>query len=98
MSCSETGLCSVQVQLKEFVKLKDTIYEVDPKEEECFRFSRLLNFKVRTIFTSCVCLNNNNTDVVFRFTVLEAVVKHEGSVLLQVLEQVCQTPKLCSRL
>ncbi|KAI3362513.1 hypothetical protein L3Q82_012800 [Scortum barcoo] len=33
------------VQLKEFVKLKDTIYEVDPKEEDCFRFSRLLNFK-----------------------------------------------------
>ncbi|XP_067430326.1 helicase POLQ-like isoform X2 [Thunnus thynnus] len=33
------------VQLKEYVKLKDTIYEVDPKEEECFRFSRLLNFK-----------------------------------------------------
>uniref|UniRef100_A0AAX7UID1 Helicase, POLQ like n=1 Tax=Astatotilapia calliptera TaxID=8154 RepID=A0AAX7UID1_ASTCA len=33
------------VQLKEFVKLHDTIYEVDPKEENCFRFSRLLNFK-----------------------------------------------------
>uniref|UniRef100_A0AAY4BS38 Helicase POLQ-like n=1 Tax=Denticeps clupeoides TaxID=299321 RepID=A0AAY4BS38_9TELE len=33
------------VQLKEYVKLKDTIYEVDPKEEECFKFSRLLNFK-----------------------------------------------------
>ncbi|KAM9517104.1 helicase POLQ-like isoform 1-T1 [Salvelinus alpinus] len=33
------------VELKEYVKLKDSIYEVDPKEEECFRFSRLLNFK-----------------------------------------------------
>ncbi|XP_059214014.1 helicase POLQ-like [Centropristis striata] len=33
------------VQLKEYVKLQDTIYEVDPKEEDCFRFSRLLNFK-----------------------------------------------------
>lgn len=33
------------VQLKEYVKLKDTIYEVDPREEECFRFSRPLNFK-----------------------------------------------------
>ncbi|XP_034457397.1 helicase POLQ-like [Hippoglossus hippoglossus] len=33
------------VQLKEYVKLNDTIYEVDPKEEECFRFSRLLNYK-----------------------------------------------------
>ncbi|XP_068609093.1 helicase POLQ-like [Brachionichthys hirsutus] len=33
------------VQLKEYVKLSDTIYEVDPKEEESFRFSRHLNFK-----------------------------------------------------
>uniref|UniRef100_G3N8A4 Helicase, POLQ like n=1 Tax=Gasterosteus aculeatus aculeatus TaxID=481459 RepID=G3N8A4_GASAC len=33
------------VQLKEYVKLTDTIYEVDPTEEECFKFSRLLNFK-----------------------------------------------------
>lgn len=33
------------VQLNEYVKLKDSIYEVDPKEEHCFRFSRLLNFK-----------------------------------------------------
>ncbi|XP_029282730.1 helicase POLQ-like isoform X3 [Cottoperca gobio] len=33
------------VQLREYVKLQDTIYEVDPKDEECFRFSRLLNFK-----------------------------------------------------
>lgn len=54
------NLLSVQVQLKEYVKLKDTIYEVDPKEEECFTFSRLLNFKVTTKFTYCVCLNNNN--------------------------------------
>lgn len=37
---------SGQVQLREYVKLQDTIYEVDPKEEECFRFSRVLNFKV----------------------------------------------------
>ncbi|XP_029920603.1 helicase POLQ-like isoform X1 [Myripristis murdjan] len=33
------------VELREYVKLKDSIYEVDPKEEECFRFSRPLNFK-----------------------------------------------------
>uniref|UniRef100_A0A3P8X7X2 Helicase C-terminal domain-containing protein n=1 Tax=Esox lucius TaxID=8010 RepID=A0A3P8X7X2_ESOLU len=33
------------IELKEYVKLKDSIYEVTPKEEECFRFSRLLNFK-----------------------------------------------------
>ncbi|KAL2100019.1 hypothetical protein ACEWY4_004413 [Coilia grayii] len=33
------------VQLKEYVKLKDTIYEVDSKEEHCLKFSRLLNFK-----------------------------------------------------
>ena len=40
---------SPQVQLKEYVKLNDTIYEVDPKEDECFRFSRLLNYKVKTV-------------------------------------------------
>ncbi|XP_015195310.1 helicase POLQ-like isoform X2 [Lepisosteus oculatus] len=33
------------VQLKEYVKLQDCIYEIDPKEEECFKFSRQLNFK-----------------------------------------------------
>ncbi|XP_071402497.1 helicase POLQ-like isoform X3 [Centroberyx affinis] len=33
------------VQLREYVKLKDSIYEVDPKEEDCFKFSRPLNFK-----------------------------------------------------
>ncbi|XP_038132515.1 helicase POLQ-like isoform X2 [Cyprinodon tularosa] len=33
------------VQLKEYVKLNDTIYEVDPKGENGFRFSRTLNFK-----------------------------------------------------
>ncbi|KAJ8260914.1 hypothetical protein COCON_G00166370 [Conger conger] len=33
------------VQLKEYVKLKDSIYEIDPKEEHCFRLSRPLNFK-----------------------------------------------------
>uniref|UniRef100_A0A3B3ZGE4 Helicase POLQ-like n=1 Tax=Periophthalmus magnuspinnatus TaxID=409849 RepID=A0A3B3ZGE4_9GOBI len=33
------------VQLKEYVKLKDTIYDVDPKEEECFKLSRPLNYK-----------------------------------------------------
>ncbi|KAJ8287065.1 hypothetical protein GJAV_G00046640 [Gymnothorax javanicus] len=33
------------VQLKEYVKLKDCIYEIDPKEEHCFRLSRPLNFK-----------------------------------------------------
>uniref|UniRef100_A0A8C6KLH9 Helicase, POLQ like n=1 Tax=Nothobranchius furzeri TaxID=105023 RepID=A0A8C6KLH9_NOTFU len=33
------------VQLREYVKLSDSIYEVDPKEENCFTFSRVLNFK-----------------------------------------------------
>ncbi|XP_036385486.1 helicase POLQ-like [Megalops cyprinoides] len=33
------------VQLKEYVKLRDSIYEVNPIEEECFRLSRPLNFK-----------------------------------------------------
>ncbi|KAI4893187.1 hypothetical protein NFI96_018502, partial [Prochilodus magdalenae] len=33
------------VELKEYVKLRDSIYEVDPKEEQCFRFCRLLDFK-----------------------------------------------------
>lgn len=38
-----------QVQLKEYVKLRDSIYEVVPQEEECFRFSRPLNFKVSSV-------------------------------------------------
>ncbi|KAJ8339113.1 hypothetical protein SKAU_G00358990 [Synaphobranchus kaupii] len=33
------------VQLTEYVKLKDSIYEIDPTEEQCFRLSRPLNFK-----------------------------------------------------
>uniref|UniRef100_A0A8C2JAZ4 Helicase POLQ-like n=1 Tax=Cyprinus carpio TaxID=7962 RepID=A0A8C2JAZ4_CYPCA len=33
------------VELKEYVKIKDSIYEVDPREETCFSFSRLLDFK-----------------------------------------------------
>uniref|UniRef100_A0A8C1Q3P4 Helicase, POLQ like n=1 Tax=Cyprinus carpio TaxID=7962 RepID=A0A8C1Q3P4_CYPCA len=33
------------VELKEYVKIKDSIYEVDPREETCFNFSRLLDFK-----------------------------------------------------
>ncbi|XP_028319414.1 helicase POLQ-like [Gouania willdenowi] len=33
------------VELKEFVKLKETIYEVDPKEENGLKFSRVLNYK-----------------------------------------------------
>ncbi|KAM9306729.1 helicase POLQ-like [Pholidichthys leucotaenia] len=33
------------VELKEYVKLGDTIYEVDPKEEDCFKFSRVISFK-----------------------------------------------------
>nr|XP_023664210.1 helicase POLQ-like isoform X1 [Paramormyrops kingsleyae] len=33
------------VQLMEYVKVRDTIYEIHPKEEECFNFSRVLNFK-----------------------------------------------------
>ncbi|MGH0180227.1 UNVERIFIED_CONTAM: hypothetical protein FKN15_007047 [Acipenser sinensis] len=36
-----------EVQLKEYVKLSDCIYEVDCKEEDCFKFSRPLSFKVR---------------------------------------------------
>ncbi|XP_033016627.1 helicase POLQ-like isoform X2 [Lacerta agilis] len=36
------------VELKEYVKIRDTIYEVDNKEENGFRFSRLLNFKYST--------------------------------------------------
>lgn len=35
------------MQLKEFVKVNDSIYEVDPTQESGFRFSRLLPFKVR---------------------------------------------------
>lgn len=46
-SATVLKLFSGQVQLQEYVKLEDSIYEVDPKEENCFRFSRLLNFKVR---------------------------------------------------
>lgn len=41
---------SFQVELKEYVKLKDSIYEVDPKEEQCLKFSRLLNYKVVFFF------------------------------------------------
>ncbi|XP_052444930.1 helicase POLQ-like [Carassius gibelio] len=33
------------VELKEYVKIKDSIYEVNPREETCFSFSRLLDFK-----------------------------------------------------
>ncbi|XP_010708005.1 helicase POLQ-like isoform X1 [Meleagris gallopavo] len=33
------------VELKEYIKIKDTIYEVDSKAENGFTFSRLLNFK-----------------------------------------------------
>ncbi|XP_026855222.2 helicase POLQ-like isoform X1 [Electrophorus electricus] len=33
------------VQLKEYVKLRDSIYEVNPKEEDGLTFSRLLSFK-----------------------------------------------------
>ncbi|XP_056140877.1 helicase POLQ-like [Lampris incognitus] len=33
------------VQLREYVKLKDSIYEVDPNEEEVLRLSRVLSFK-----------------------------------------------------
>lgn len=43
--CSEAPP-PLQVQLKEFVKVGDSIYEVDPTEESGFRFSRLLPFKV----------------------------------------------------
>ncbi|XP_076835538.1 helicase POLQ-like isoform X2 [Brachyhypopomus gauderio] len=33
------------VQLREYVKLRDGIYEIYPKEEDCLKFSRLLTFK-----------------------------------------------------
>ncbi|NXK53348.1 HELQ Helicase, partial [Chauna torquata] len=33
------------VELKEYIKIRDTIYEVDSKAERGFTFSRLLNFK-----------------------------------------------------
>ncbi|XP_069781952.1 helicase POLQ-like isoform X2 [Narcine bancroftii] len=33
------------VQLKEYVKIRDCIYEVDNKSEDCFTFARLLNYK-----------------------------------------------------
>ncbi|XP_074547225.1 helicase POLQ-like [Halichoeres trimaculatus] len=33
------------VELKEYVKLNDSIYNVNPKEEECFSLCRPLNFK-----------------------------------------------------
>ncbi|XP_016365618.1 helicase POLQ-like [Sinocyclocheilus rhinocerous] len=33
------------VELKEYVKIKESIYEVNPREETCFSFSRLLDFK-----------------------------------------------------
>lgn len=46
---SDTKTVSIQVQLMEYAKLHDTIYEVVPEEEECFRFSRLLNFKVSSM-------------------------------------------------
>lgn len=45
-SATVSKVFSGQIQLREYVKLQDTIYEVDPKEEECFRFSRILKFKV----------------------------------------------------
>lgn len=44
--CEDACAAILQVQLKEYVKLRDSIYEVDPKEEHCFRFSRVLTFKV----------------------------------------------------
>lgn len=44
--CSDVCAAILQVQLNEYVKLRDSIYEVNPKEEQCFRFSRMLNFKV----------------------------------------------------
>lgn len=51
------NLFSLQIQLKEYVKLHDTIYEVDPKEEECFKFSRPLNFKVSLKLLHFICLS-----------------------------------------
>lgn len=75
--CRTCKTVSIQVQLMEYVKLHDTIYEVVPKEEECFRFSRLLNFKVSSmgiswkrdaltpINTVLVCKNSNGRTFYF---------------------------------
>uniref|UniRef100_A0A3P8UCB9 Helicase, POLQ like n=1 Tax=Amphiprion percula TaxID=161767 RepID=A0A3P8UCB9_AMPPE len=38
-------MSSKTTEFYQFVKVNDTIYEVDPKEENCFKFSRLLSFK-----------------------------------------------------
>ncbi|KAJ7411375.1 helicase POLQ-like isoform X1 [Willisornis vidua] len=43
---NDLGLVVVdEVELKEYVKIRDTIYAVDSKTENGFTFSRLLNFK-----------------------------------------------------
>lgn len=43
---AQISVLLLQVQLKEYVKLTDSIYEVNPKEEQCFQFSRVLKFNV----------------------------------------------------
>ncbi|KAM6076277.1 helicase POLQ-like isoform 2-T2 [Chlamydotis macqueenii] len=43
------------VELKEYIKIRDTIYAVDSKTENGFTFSRLLNFKNCENVASMVC-------------------------------------------
>lgn len=50
IQCFCFWLKSTQVELKEYIKIRDTIYEVDSKAENGFTFSRLLNFKVKSQF------------------------------------------------
>lgn len=71
---------SGQVQLREYVKLQDTIYEVDPKEEECFRVSRVLNFKVGWTFTHGVFLPPR-TYIYIIFSWREEVLKVECEII-----------------
>lgn len=55
--CSDVCAAVLQVQLNEYVKLRDSIYEVKPKEEQCFQFSRMLKFKVG-VDNVCLFLQN----------------------------------------
>lgn len=49
LQCSGVCAAVLQVELKEYVKLRDSIYDVEPNEEHCLRFSRVLNFKVGVV-------------------------------------------------
>ncbi|KAM9840899.1 helicase POLQ-like isoform 2-T2 [Aulostomus maculatus] len=69
------------VQLREYVKLKDTIYEVEPGEEDCFRFSRHLNFKYSG------AMNKDDPDHIIAL-VTEVIPRHSCLVF-------CPTKKNC---